>query len=71
MTVALTPAQAKWLNWLRENGGEATIDRYGRLIARGEVSNIGAHPAWIGLLAKGWLQGGGGRIVVTMPKASA
>lgn len=62
---SLTPDQKKWLDWLRERGGEGVVDRYGRVLAQGERSPTGAQVAWLHLVAKGWITGIGGRIRVS------
>jgi hypothetical protein len=64
---ALTPAQQMALNWLAERGGEGVIDRYGRIIAKGDVYR-GEHGAtWLRLVALRFLIGTGhaGRLALS------
>ena len=63
--MTLTEAQDRNLRWLVGHGGSGYLDKYGRVVAGGEVSPQGSWPSWMHLLAKGLITGGEGRIAVT------
>ena len=63
--MTITKEQVKWLRWLHERNGQGFIDRYGRVVAAGEVSAQGAHTCWINLVAKGLVAGGDSLLRVT------
>lgn len=65
MKPVLTPEQAFALKWLFQRGGSGIVDRYGRLIAAGEVFPKGPSAVWMRLLAVGYLMGSDGRIGLT------
>lgn len=60
-TVAMRKAEV----WLRDRGGSGLIDRYGRLVAAGEVATFDAS-TWLRLVAAGKLAGNEGRIRLRM-----
>ncbi len=60
----LTKAQERAIKWLSERGGSGVLDRYGRLIAGGEVASQFHPTTWVRLVAKGAVRGGGGRLSV-------
>lgn len=62
---SLTPDQKKWLRWLDERGGTGYVDRYGRIVASGEVSAQGASVAWLNLFCKGMISGSQDRLAIT------
>lgn len=53
--MTITPEQIKWLRWLKEHGGSAFMDSYGRLVAMGETSLQGAQISWLNLICKGYI----------------
>lgn len=61
----LTEAQERNLKWLHEQGGEGYVDKYGRVVARGENAPQGSYPAWLKLIAYGLITGLRGRLFVT------
>ena len=58
----MTKGQEHWLNWLKKHGGSGHVDRYGRVVAGGEVSPQGALICWIHLVAEGAVWGDHGRL---------
>lgn len=57
----ITKAQKRAIAWLKERNGTGILDRYGRLVAVGEVATF--HPTtWLRLVAAGILWGDGGRL---------
>lgn len=60
----MTEDQEKWLNWLRNRGGSGYVDRWGRVVAGGEVAAQGAATAWLKLIAQGRIVGGKERLTV-------
>jgi hypothetical protein len=50
------------LDWLSERGGQAIIDRYGRLVASGDVRAQSDASTWLRLVAAGKVTGQGGRL---------
>ena len=61
----LSDAQIKWLRWFHDLGGDGYMDRYGRLVVAGELSAQGAQLAWLNLVSKGLIAGGGDRLFLT------
>ena len=62
--MSLTKAQIRAVKWLNERGGSGVLDRYGRLVAGGEVASS-VHPTtWLRLVAAGIIQGREGRLSV-------
>ncbi len=60
--IKLTKAQVRAVKWLQERGGSGVLDRYGRLVAAGEVATS-VHPTtWLRLVAGGMLSGQNGRL---------
>ena len=61
----LTKAQQRALKWLCDHNGSGILDRYGRLVAGGEVATQ-FHPAtWLRLVAIEMVDGHGGRLNIT------
>ena len=61
----LTKAQERAIKWLEERGGSGVLDRYGRLVAGGEVASQFHPTTWLRLVAGGALRGGSGRLTGT------
>lgn len=59
---------ARALKWLAERGGSGVVDRYGRLLARGEVSSSICPSTWLRLVADGQLKGYGDFIYLAEPE---
>lgn len=60
----LTVDQQDCLNWLRERGGRGFVDRFGRVVAQGETRPRGSWIAWLGLVARGLIEGRDGVITI-------
>lgn len=60
----LTDAMKKALNWLNERGGSGVIDKYGRLLAGGEIATSIDNATWLRLVEAGFLAGGDKRLTV-------
>ena len=58
----MTKAMERALKWLGEHGGSGVLDRYGRVLAGGEVSSQFHPTTWLRLVSVGRLAGYGGRI---------
>ena len=58
----LTKAQERAIEWLKERGGTGILDRYGRLVAGGEVATQFHPTTWLRLVAVGAMWGEGGRL---------
>ena len=56
-----TLTMQKARKWLEERGGSGVIDRYGRLLAAGELAPF-ADTTWLRLVAAGRLIGSDGHI---------
>lgn len=65
MISSFTADQQRHLRWLIEKGGSGYIDRYGRVVAGGEVRNQGTFVSWLKLLSYGHIAGSNDRIFVT------
>lgn len=63
--MTLTDAQFRNLKWLYDKGGSGYIDRYGRVVAGGDVAPQGAYVAWLRMISEGLIAGDNGRIEVT------
>lgn len=61
----LTEAQNEKLAWLHERGGSGYLDRYGRMVAGGDVGHPAWQQSWLNLVAHGMVAGGEGRLTVT------
>lgn len=61
----LTDAQIEKLRWLQDRGGSGVLDRYGRLVAGGDVGHPAWQQSWLNLVAKGLLAGGDDRLTIT------
>ena len=62
----LTGAQQRALKWLCERNGAGVLDRYGRLVAGGEVATQFHPTTWLRLVAAGMVNGHEGRLSVTL-----
>lgn len=60
----MTDKQKYWLQWLKDRGGSGYVDRYGRVVAGGDMSPQGACVTWLKLTSAGLVIGGGNRIRV-------
>ncbi len=58
----LTKSQERAIEWLKERGGSGILDRYGRLVAGGEVASQFHPTTWLRLVAVGAVRGEGGRL---------
>lgn len=61
----ITNEQLDCLEWFSVRGGSGYVDRYGRVVAGGEASNRNKFPAWLKLVAAGYITGGEDRLKVT------
>ena len=61
----ITDAQVKELRWLSVHNGSGVVDRYGRLLAGGELRASCYNGSWLRLVTHGYLGGTDGRLVVT------
>lgn len=62
----LTKEQINRAQWLRARHGSGYVDKFGRIVAGGEVAPRDAFPAWLNLIARGYIAGNGdGRLVLT------
>lgn len=59
-----TATMRKAEKWLRERGGHGLIDRYGRVVAAGEVAKEFDASTWLRLVAHARLTGNDGRIML-------
>jgi hypothetical protein len=60
----LTPAQEKALVWFWDKNG-GVVDKFGRVVASGEVYARDSFPVWLNLVAKGLIKGEDDRLWVT------
>lgn len=60
----MTDAQRELYEWLRKQGGSGVIDRYGRVVAGGEVKPQGHFCSWLNLIANGQVAGKDGRLFI-------
>lgn len=61
----MTEAQKRALVWLYERGGSGVIDRYGRVLAAGEVAKQFDGSTWLRLIASGHMRGKNHRLILT------
>ena len=59
----MTDAQQRAFNWLNERGGTGMLDRYGRVLAMGEISPS-TPVTWLRLVGLGKLQIVGARLTI-------
>ncbi len=62
----LTETQQRALKWLNEHNGSGILDRYGRLVAGGEVATQFHPTTWLRLVATGLVNGHEGRLSLTV-----
>jgi len=55
MPEQLSDAQLRALKWLKERGGSGVINRYGRLLAAGEVARQFDASTWLRLAVAGYV----------------
>lgn len=64
--MTLTPSQWRWLRWIDENGGEATVEgQYVVCLRTNERSSVASAICFLHLLSRGALCMRGGRIVLS------
>lgn len=63
--MSLTKPQRRWLDWLTERGGVGILDRYGRVVARGEAAPATCTTVWLRLVAEGLVTGDNGVVRIT------
>ena len=61
----LTEAQRRALVWLHKRGSEGVIDRYGRLVAGGDVAKHIDASTWLRLVSLGLVRGVCKRLMMT------
>ena len=61
----LSEAQRRALVWLHDRGSEGVIDRYGRVVAAGEVAKHIDASTWLRLVSLGALRGTRKRLMMT------
>lgn len=60
----MTAAMKRAERWLSDRGGSGILDRYGRMVARGEVATQYDASTWLRLVATGHVQASGGRFIL-------
>ena len=63
---SLTDAMRRAYDWLKQRGQQGVIDRYGRVVAGGEVATQFDSSTWLRLVSRGHLIGEGGRVWLTI-----